>query len=152
MAPRGRRTVGGPAPVRLFLDTNPVIRLLTADNPDHAARSRALFERAARGDVSLYLSESVVVEIANVLSSRQLYNVPRSEIERMLNQLMTLPGLRVPLKATYRRALALWTATPAVRDFTDALSVAHMERLKIRSIASFDADFDRFAGILRQEP
>jgi len=65
---------------------------------------------------------------------------------------VTLPGLRVPLKVTYSRALALWTATPQVRDFTDALSAAHMERLKIRSIASFDTDFDRFPSILREEP
>ena len=149
--PAGRAVTTTRVP-RLFLDTNPVIRLLTADHPNHAARSRALFDRAARGELSLYLSESVVVEIVNVLSSRQLYNVPRAEIERMLRQLMSLPGLHVPLKATYHRALALWAVTPAVRDFTDALSVAHTERLKLAAIASFDADFDRFPTISRQEP
>ena len=56
-----------------FLATNPIIRLLTQDNPDHAARSKAL-------------------------------------------------------------------------------SVAHMERLKITTIVSFDRDFDRFPTIARQEP
>jgi predicted nucleic acid-binding protein len=39
-----------------------------------------------------------------------------------------------------------------VRDFTDALGVAHMERLKLPAIASFDRDFDRFPHIRRHEP
>jgi predicted nucleic acid-binding protein len=48
---------------------------------------------------------------------------------------------------TYRRALELWVNTPAVRDFVDALSMAHAERLKIPTDASFDTDFDRFPTI-----
>lgn len=43
-------------------------------------------------------------------------------------------------------------ATPQVRDFTDELSVAHMERLQIPIIASFDRDYDRFSQITRREP
>jgi predicted nucleic acid-binding protein len=135
-----------------FLDTNPIIRYLTRDNPDQAARARALFERAARGAVTLYLSEAVVVEAVNVLSSRVTYNLPRHEVQRHLGNIFSLAGFRVPQKNTYRRALELWVATPQVRDFVDALSVAQMERLKIPTIASFDQDFDRFPQITRQEP
>lgn len=135
-----------------YLDTNPIIRYLTQDNPDHAARSRALLERAGRGEVTLFVSETVVVETVNVLSSRVTYTLPRMEVRRHLENVFALPGLTIPGKRTYQRALELWEQTPAVRDFADALHVAHMERLKIPTIASFDTDFDRFAGVVRQEP
>jgi predicted nucleic acid-binding protein len=135
-----------------YLDTNPIIRLLTGDHPDHAAKARTMFERAGRGEFTLYLPEATVVEVVNVLSSPRLYKLPRAEVAAKLTKLFTLPGLHVPRKTTYRRALELWVQTPQVRDFTDALHVAHMERLKIPIIASFDADFDRFPGITREEP
>jgi len=94
----------------------------------------------------------VVVETVNVLSSRVTHNLPRQEIHRHLGNIFSLRGFRIPQKNTYRRALELWVATPPVRDFVDALSVAQMERLKIPSIASFDQDFDRFPQIRRLAP
>lgn len=136
----------------VLLDTNPIIRLLTQDHPDHAARARALFERAERGEVTLLVLEAVMVEVANVLSSRRLYHLPRPEIARLLGQFFALKGVQIPQKATYQRALELWVQAPQVEDFTDALLVAHMERLKIATIVSFDTDLDRFPGITRQEP
>lgn len=136
----------------VFLDTNPIIRFLTQDNPDQAARSRALFERAAKGELTLLVSEAVIVETVNVLSSRATYRLPRTEVQRHVQNVLSLRGLSVPLKKTYLRALHLWVQTPTVHDFVDALHVAHMERLRIGVIASFDGDFDRFDGISRHEP
>jgi predicted nucleic acid-binding protein len=136
----------------VLLDTNPIIRYLTQDDPDQAARARALFEEAARGDVTLYVSESVVVEVVNVLSSRVTYHLPRHEVQRHVGNVLSLRGLKAPAKQSYLRALELWVNTSQVRDFVDALSVAHAERLKVVSIASFDADFDRFPTIKRRQP
>jgi predicted nucleic acid-binding protein len=139
-------------PPIVMLDVNPIVRLLTRDHPDHAARARVLFERATRGEFTLHLTEGVVVDVVYLLSSPRLYNLPRAEIAALLERFFTLEGVRVPQKATYQRALALWVATPQVRDFTDALLVAQMERLKIATVASFDRDFDRFPQITRLEP
>lgn len=136
----------------VLLDTNPIIRFLTRDNSDQAARARALFERAARGEITLYVTESVIVEVVNVLSSRATYHLPRTEVARHVGNILALKGFQVPGKQTYRRALDLWVGTPQVRDFVDALSVAHAERLKIRAIATFDADFERFPTINRLQP
>ena len=136
----------------VLLDTNPIIRFLTKDNPDQGARSRALFERAARGEITLHVSESVLVELVNVLSSRVTYHLPRQEVQRHVSSIFSLGGLEIPGKQSYLRALELWVNTPQVRDFVDALSVAHAERLKISTIASFDQDFDRFTVVTRLEP
>src|SRR5258706_3517244 len=111
----------------VFLDTNPIIRFLTQDNPDQAARARTLFEQAARGEITLYVSESVVVEAVNVLASRVTYQLPRHEVARHLGNILSLAGFKIPAKQTYLRALDLWVNTPRVRDFVDALSVAHAE-------------------------
>jgi predicted nucleic acid-binding protein len=138
------------APV--VLDTNPIIRYFTQDDPDQSARARALFERAAQGEVTLYVSESVVVEVVNVLSSRVTYRLPRHEVQRHLTNLFALRGFQIPAKQTYRRALELWVNTPQVRDFVDALCVAQAERRKIATIASFDTDFDRFPTVTRLQP
>jgi predicted nucleic acid-binding protein len=102
--------------------------------------------------LTLYVSESVVVETVYVLCSRVTYNLPRSEVQHHLSNIFYLSGFRIPQKNTYRRALELWVTTPQVRDFVDCLSVAQMERLKLTTIASFDQDFDRFPQIKRLEP
>src|SRR5712692_5721474 len=95
----------------VFLDTNPIIRYLTQDNPDQAARARGLFEQAARGEVTLYVSESVVVEVVNVLSSRVTYHLPRHEVARHLGNIFSLRGFKIPTKQSYQRALDLWVNT-----------------------------------------
>ena len=121
-----------------FLDANPIIRYLTQDHPDHAARSRRLFERAAAGEFTLVTSESVLVEVVRVLSSPNLYNLPRQEVRRHLANVLALPGLFAPYKRTFLRALDLWASSSI--DFVDALCVAQMERLKIGTIARFDQE------------
>lgn len=134
---------------RRFLDTNPIIRYLTQDQPVQAAASRALFAEAESGDLSLVASESVIVEVVRVLSSRVLYALSREEVRRHVRNVLALPGVSVPNKRTLLRALDIWVEHSV--DFVDALSVAQMERLGIRTIATFDRDFDRL-GVTRREP
>ncbi len=136
----------------VFLDTNIVIRYLTQDNPDKAEGSRALLKQVEAGELTLIESESIVVEIVQVLSSKVLYNQPRATVARHLSAILALTKLRLANKRTIARALDLWVNAPASVDFVDALSVAHMERQQIATIASFDRDFDRFAQISRYEP
>jgi len=95
-------------------------------------------------------SEAVIVEVVYVLSSRALYNLPRTDIRFHLTNIISLRGLKLPHKRTYLRALALYAGTNM--DFVDALNVAHMERQRIATIVSFDRDFDSVPGIHRREP
>ncbi len=136
----------------LFLDTNIIIRYLTQDDADKAERSRALLKQVEAGELTLITSESIVVEIVQVLSSKVLYNQPRATVARHLSVIVALAKLKLANKRTIVRALDLWVNAPASVDFVDALSVAHMERQQIATIASFDRDFDRFAQINHYEP
>jgi predicted nucleic acid-binding protein len=131
----------------MFLDTNIIIRYLTNDDPDRAAIARTILKAAEQGQVVLVTSESVLVEVVQVLSSARLYNLSRERVATALLAVLALRGLKLPHKRTYRRALSLWQSHHV--DFVDALSVAQMERRKITTIASFDQDFDSLEGITR---
>ena len=136
----------------LFLDTNIIIRYLTRDDPDKAARARALLKQAEAGIVTLVTSESIVVEAVQVLSSKVLYNQPRPTVASDLATILGLPKLKLANKRVCLRALTVWANASSSVDFVDALSVAQMEQQKIAAIASYDQDFDRFPQIKRAEP
>jgi len=68
-----------------------------------------------------------------------------------LRPLLALRGLKLPDKRVVRRALERYRESSRL-DFEDALSVAHLERLGIRPIVSYDRNFDRVPEIVRQEP
>jgi predicted nucleic acid-binding protein len=135
-----------------FVDTNIFIRYLTKDDPQKAAACYHLFERAKRNEVELTTSEAVLAEIVFILSSKRLYNLARQDIRIRLYSLLSLPGLKLPNRRQYLRALELYSNNPI--DFEDALSVATMERQKIDEIYSYDKDFDRIknSAIVRLEP
>jgi len=134
-----------------FLDTNVIIRLLTRDDQVKAEASLELFKRIGQGVEEVQICESMVAEIAYVLSSRALYNLDHSEIRDRLAPLLGLRGLRVPNKTIVLRALDLY-AEHSVLDFEDALAVSYMEAQRIEEIYSYDHDFDRVQSITRVEP
>jgi predicted nucleic acid-binding protein len=136
--------------VSVFVDANIFIRLLTEDDPQKAARSLALFQRAQRGELDLVTSESVVAEVAYVLSSRTTYRIARATVAAALGPLLTDPGIQVEHKASILQALELWKDSNL--DFTDCLSVEHVRRASLDGIYSYDRDFDRVPGIRRLEP
>jgi len=133
-----------------FLDTNLIIRFLAPDNPAQAARAYLAFQAIETGQLTVMVSEGILVEAVYVLSSKTLYNLPREDIKKHLANILALKGFKIPYKKTYLRALDLYLATNI--DFVDALSIAHMERCGITTILSFDRDFDRVKTVSRREP
>lgn len=133
-----------------FIDANVFLRHLTRDDPDKAAACLALFQKARRREVLLTTSEAVIAEVVYVLSSKAVYNLPRDQIRARLYPLLSLPGLKLPQRKTYLRALDLYASYPL--DFEDALIVAHMERQGMAELISYDQGFDRIVGIRRLEP
>jgi predicted nucleic acid-binding protein len=134
-----------------FIDANLFIRYLTRDDIAKADACFEVFQRLRRGDEQATTSEAVIAEIAYVLKSRTLYALSPNEIRIRLLPLLTVRGLRLPHRAVIIRALDYFAASSSL-DFEDALSVAHMERLGITEIYTYDRDFDRIAGVTRLEP
>jgi predicted nucleic acid-binding protein len=136
--------------VSVFVDANIFVRLLTGDDPEKAARSLALFQRSQRGEHTLVTSESVIAEVAYVLSSRTTYRIARATIAAALAPLIADPGLQVEHKDSILRSLDLWKDSNL--DFTDCLSAEHVRRANLDGIYSYARDFDRVPGIRRLEP
>lgn len=132
-----------------FVDANIFLRLITGDDPEKADRCFELLDRASRGDVSLYTSESVVAEVVYVLS-RATYRAPRANVEAALGSALANPGLRLDHKDSVLRALEHWHESKL--DFEDCLSIQHVRRLALDRIYSYDRDFDQISGIHRVEP
>lgn len=133
-----------------FLDTNLIIRHLTRDNPIQSEKARNIFKKLEDGSYTVITSEATIIEAVQVLSSKKLYHLPRDDIKKYLSSIILLPGLKLPHKRTFLRSLELYAKLPI--DFVDALNIAHMERIKIKTILSFDTDFDRVKVISRKEP
>lgn len=133
-----------------FLDTNVILRYITRDDPEQARRAQRVFEQLEQGELSVTTTEAVVVEAVQVLSSKALYHLPRAEVRTHLTNILHVRGLVVPQKRSLIRALDLYASTNL--DFVDVLIVAHMERLRVTTVLSFDKDFDRMEGITRREP
>jgi predicted nucleic acid-binding protein len=133
-----------------FVDANIFVRFLTGDDLAKAARCHELFERARRGEVSLFTSESVIAEITYVLSSPRTYGFSRASVAVALRPLIADPGIQIDHKETVLRAIALWGDSNF--DLADCLSVEHVRRTGCDGIYSYDRDFDRVAGVRRLEP
>lgn len=138
-----------------FVDTNIIIRYLVrpstpADHARHHA-CMALFQRIEAGQEQVTTTEVVIAEVLYVLTSRRQYNLSHPDAAARVRPIITLRGLKIPHKRVYLRALDL-VSTHNPLDFEDAMIVAHMERLKLREVYSYDHDFDPIRGISRQEP
>ncbi|MBI2913420.1 MAG: type II toxin-antitoxin system VapC family toxin [Chloroflexi bacterium] len=134
-----------------FLDANIFLRYLVPGDEAKARACFALFQKVKTGEEVVTTSEAVVAEVAYVLRSRAHYRLAPSEIGARLRPILALRGLKLPHKRTYLRALDLWNAHPAL-DFEDVLTVAHMERLGLVEVVSYDTDFDRLPDLRRVEP
>lgn len=132
---------------KLLLDTNVVVRFLTGDHPAHSPRSRSLFARAAAGDVTLVVTDLALAETVWVLHS--FYKLDRRAIAAALKDLIESAGIEVQNKARLLSALRSFAQTDV--NFVDAYHAAIAGAESI-AIASFDRDFDQFAGVKRVEP
>ncbi len=135
-----------------FVDTNIFIRYMTNDDKKKAQACFELFQRVKRNEEEVTTSESVLAEVAFVLSSKRLaYQLTHEQIRQRLVPLLTLRGFKLPHKKIYLEALEIYAANNHL-DVEDALSIAHMKDQGHDRIYSYDTDFDAYLEITRIEP
>lgn len=134
-----------------LLDANVVIRHLTRDDPERAERARALFKDVENSRLQVAVLEASVAEIVYVLSSKRLYNLPRTQVRQLLAPLLALRGIKLAHKRTQLAALDLYAGRRNL-SYVDALMAAHARRAGGADIVSFDADFDALEGVRRRSP
>ena len=127
-----------------FIDTNVIIRHLTGDPSDMAARATAFLADADE----LLLSDLIVAETVYVLES--FYEVPRAEVAQLIRSVVGFPTMRTLDPALLLRSLEIYEIHGV--DFAEAYLAASAEVAGISEIASFDRSLDRVPTITRIEP
>jgi len=130
--------------VRAFVDTNVLVRHLTQDTPDQAARATFLLSAADR----LHLSDVVLAEVIYVLQS--VFRAPRERIAEAMRGTLGFASVDVEDRALLVRAVQVYELHGV--DFADAYLVALAESSGVRLIASFDRSLDRVETVTRVEP
>lgn len=122
---------------RIVLDTNVLVSFLTDRDPEQQARAAALFEDAAAGEVEIVLHQMVITEVVYVLGN--LYKVDALQIAQVLDDLLSLTGVRPVDEVVWTRVFELWP--DQVGDFADAVLAAVTLEGRYDAVATFDRGF-----------
>jgi predicted nucleic acid-binding protein len=130
--------------VSAFVDTNVLVRHLTGDPAEMAARATAYLS----SERELFLTDLVVAETVSVLES--FYEAPRPEVAGAIRALLSLSSVICVDAALLLRGLEVYETDRL--DFAEAYLVACAESTGINRVASFDKSIDRVGTIERIEP
>lgn len=127
-----------------FIDTNALVRHLTGDPPELAARATAFL----RVQQELLLADLVVAETVYVLES--FYEAPRVQVAEAMQSLLAFSSVTVVDPALLLRAIEVYEIDRL--DFAEAYLVACAESTGVGRVVSFDRSIDRVKTIERIEP
>ncbi|MDP9074023.1 MAG: PIN domain-containing protein [Actinomycetota bacterium] len=127
-----------------FVDTNILVRHLTGDPPDMAARATAYLG----AEDELLLTDLDAAETVYVLES--FYETPRDQVAEALRSLVVFDSVVCVDPALLLRAAEVYETERI--DFAAAYLVACAESTGVRVIASFDRSLDRVSTVRRIEP
>lgn len=127
-----------------FVDTNVLVRHLTGDPPEMAARATAFLSV----EPELLLTDLIVAETIYVLES--FYETPRVQVAGVVRSLLAFSSIVVVDRDVLLRAVEVYETERL--DFAEAYLVACAESTGIGRIASFDRSIDRVRTVERIEP
>jgi predicted nucleic acid-binding protein len=127
-----------------FVDTNILVRHLTGDPADMAARATTYLRSASE----LLLTDLVAAETVFVLES--FYQAPRDQIAEALRSLIAFDPITCVDPALLLRSVELYELERI--DFAEAYLVACAESTGVGVVVSFDRSIDRVNTVERVEP
>lgn len=116
------------------LDTNALLRLLTEDDAAQAALVRKRLAALDATPESVMLNNTVLVE--TIWTLRRLYNFERSELQNLLEQLLSASTFCFENREVVTQASALFQSSTT--DFSDCLIVAQNSALGCEATVTFD--------------
>lgn len=131
-----------------LLDTNIIIRFLTRDDKKKADKCKKLFQEVIAGRTQLFVSDLTIAEIIWVLEKN--YKSDRSDIRVKVEAILNTPNLLFQNKAVLSEGIILYEVYNI--DYIDAYHAALMRQFGIKTVYSYDRDFDGFDDVRRKEP
>ncbi|OGP99632.1 MAG: hypothetical protein A2026_13075 [Deltaproteobacteria bacterium RBG_19FT_COMBO_46_12] len=131
-----------------FVDANIFLRYLTKDDPSKYESCLTLFKDAIESKIALATSGIVIAELIWTLLS--YYKAPKAEVIEKISIIVATDKLFIPDKEIISDALLLYGIKNI--DYIDAYNVVLMRSHDLKSIYSYDEDFNAIEGIKREEP
>lgn len=120
--------------MKIFFDTNFLLRYYLDDIPTQAKKAKTLVEAAVNGDLELTTDLVVICEMVWVMDS--FYELDRKSIVEKISNLYRTPGITVINGDILPDALISYLDKNV--DFTDAVMGTSAIKHNIKYIASFD--------------
>ncbi len=130
-----------------LLDTNVIIRFLTAERSSKYKSLYSFFKSLENGEMTVELKLIVLFQVVFVLKS--FYKVPKNQIIEGLLVLLGYKGVTIKEKKIVLRSLELWHNKNI--EIVDCYLIACLEGDSQNLLYSYDRDFDKF-NINRIEP
>lgn len=132
--------------MRVFLDSNVLLRYFLADNPVVFEECAALLHAAEQGRITPIVSAIVLLEFEYVL--RSVYTIPLPAIIEDIGTLLAVRGIVLIDKTNYRKAFALRKKTGVkMSDCLIAMQVG-----KGMTLCTYDREFRKIPGLSAAAP
>ena len=118
----------------IAVDTNVLLRLLVGDDASQAAKARRLFDRADAEQKSIWVSDTVLVELVWTLA--RAYSRDRTDIVKALRSLSSHATVVLESAAAVRDACDAFERGRA--DFADCLLIMKAQSAGCDKVATFD--------------
>lgn len=127
----------------IAVDANVVLRLLANDDAAQAAKARKLFDAMAAQDASIWLSDTVLVEVVWTLS--RAYGHARAALVVAVRALLQNATVAFESAHAVQAALVMFESGPA--DFADCLLVAKAKAAGCDDVLTFDRKMRTLPGV-----
>ncbi len=127
----------------IAVDTNVLLRLLVGDDASQAAKARRLFDRADAEQKSIWVSDTVLVELVWTLA--RAYSRDRTDIVKALRSLSSHATVVLESAAAVRDAIDAFERGRA--DFADCLLAMKAQSAGCDEVATFDRGMKGLPGV-----
>lgn len=128
-----------------FIDTNYFLRFFLGEPYDQHQVAKALFQKAARGEVELVTSIVVFFEVYWVTSS--FYRLEKEKIAAFLQNILRMEFIKLENRIVLAEAAALFEKTSF--DLEDAYNLVYARSLRAKDFLTFDAKLKKkFMSVL----
>ena len=131
----------------LFVDAN-VFIYAAFESGEEAVKSKQILKKISSGEENAITSSLVIDEVAWVFHK----NNKKSLLRQALEKIYLIPNLQVLPVSSNAPLTALGYMEKYGLKPRDALHCAVMQENGVKTICSFDADFDKVKEIKRMEP
>lgn len=118
----------------VFVDTNVFLRFFVRDIENFYQQSKALFEKAEKGEIKLDTNEMVIAEIVWVLES--YYDFSRLEIKGIIETILETKNIKVANRSNVEKTIRLYAS--GKMDYIDAYNIVYIKARDYEKVATFD--------------